>query len=87
MPNNPHSTIGGGALTNFQQFRLVQHTMHTSIKFTNAYNDTFEYTKSDIKVINGLDYIPVILHNYPPSTWIQTFLEIINGDKTGAMAI
>ena len=28
MPNNPHSTTGGGALTHIQRFCLVSHKMH-----------------------------------------------------------
>ena len=85
MPNNPHCTIGGGALTNIDQFRVVQHTMHKSVKFQDSSGNFYEYTKPDIKIMNGLDYIPVTLHDIPALPWIKRFYNILNSKKTAAM--
>ena len=42
--------IGGKALTRVQRFRIVQPTIHLSIKFTNLIATTYEYDKIEIKM-------------------------------------
>ena len=66
MPNNSHSTIGGGVSTHIKQFQIVHHTMCKSLRLIDPVGTTHQFNANDIKIVNGLDATPVTLDSLLP---------------------
>lgn len=61
MTKNPSCTIGGHALKTHSRYRSVLHEINDYLSLIDERRISYKYTRFEgtLRVINGLDYIPV----------------------------
>ena len=72
MSKNPSCTVGGHALKTLSGYRSVLHEINDYLSLVDKNGSSFKYTRFEgtLRIINGLDYIPILtwLPTLPPTT-------------------